>query len=169
MASANYEIMTPYSIQDAIQNKEGLQISKILNSNLNYTNTTVRDSKLTQKELQTFISSVVNRAAYFKGSIFANNQYRDEELTVQFSLNSQFDGFNTSKQVKIKDYNGKPGYLELSNIQAKLVRIKNFWQRDIVSCQINVTIDTHFTDMEDFLNTDTMKLRMHLEASDPNQ
>jgi hypothetical protein len=35
----------------------------------------------------------------FKGSIFMNEQHRDEELKVEFAINSKFDGFNISKQV----------------------------------------------------------------------
>ena len=37
----------------------------------------------------------------------------------------------------------------------------------MVTCDINVIIDTHFTDLEDFFNTETLKVRLHLEASDP--
>jgi hypothetical protein len=49
-----------------------------------------------------FIEQVGNNASFFKGSIFANDQYRDEELRIEFAINSKFDGFNISRQLTVE-------------------------------------------------------------------
>lgn len=48
-----------------------------------------------------FIEQVGNNASLFKGSIFSNGQYRDEELRFEFTLNSKFDGFNISREISV--------------------------------------------------------------------
>ena len=55
--------------------------------------------KLSYGEKKYFIDQVPNNVTLFKGSIFMNEQHRDEELKVEFAINSKFDGFNISKQV----------------------------------------------------------------------
>lgn len=44
----------------------------------------IERGKLTLDEQQYFVEQVTNRPAYFAGSIFANDQYRDEEMRLQF-------------------------------------------------------------------------------------
>jgi len=66
----------------------------------------IEKGELTLSEQQHFVEQVSNRAAYFKGSIFANDQYRDEEMRIQFTINSKFDGFNISKEIEF----GKPDF-----------------------------------------------------------
>jgi hypothetical protein len=46
-----------------------------------------------------FIEQVGNNASLFKGAIFANDQYRDEELRFEFAINSKFDGFNITREI----------------------------------------------------------------------
>ena len=55
---------------------------------------------LSQGEEKYFIDQVPNNVTLFKGSIFTNDQFRDEELRIEFAINSKFDGFNISKQVE---------------------------------------------------------------------
>ena len=64
-----------------------------------------------------------DRAAFFKGSFYANDQYKEEELQFEFTLNNKFDGFNISRSVdfqEIIDSNGEksllPGQAKFSNI-----------------------------------------------------
>lgn len=52
---------------------------------------------LSQDEEKYFIDQVPNNVTLFKGSIFTNDQFRDEELRIEFAINSKFDGFNISK------------------------------------------------------------------------
>ncbi len=49
-----------------------------------------------------FIEQVGNNASLFKGSIFANDQFRDEELRIEFAINSKFDGFNISREMNVE-------------------------------------------------------------------
>ena len=58
-----------------------------------------------------FIEQVGNNASLFKGSIFSNGQYRDEELRFEFTLNSKFDGFNISREISVKN-----GTLKITNV-----------------------------------------------------
>ena len=62
----------------------------------------IEKGELTLSEQQYFVEKISNRAAYFMGLIFANDQYRDEEMRIQFTINSKFDGFNISKQIEFE-------------------------------------------------------------------
>ena len=94
--------------------------------------------------MQIFINNIENRAAYFKGSIFANDQNRDEELTFNFAINSKFDGFNVSRNVMFSNYTkGEgPAQLRLHKVRTKFTQNRNFWKKDTFECDIDITLDT---------------------------
>ena len=50
--------------------------------------------ELTLGEMMHFFNNIRNRAAYIKGNLFANDQNSDEQLQIEISLNSKYDGFN---------------------------------------------------------------------------
>ena len=51
-----------------------------------------------------FINNLRNRAAFIKGDIFANDQYRDEQLQIEIALNSKYDGLNKTKDIEFLEY-----------------------------------------------------------------
>lgn len=114
------------------------------------------DSNLTQREQALFVQETTNKVALFKGSIFANDQNRDEELQISFALNSKYDGFNSSKQVEVKD-----GILMIKNVPVKLIQYKNFWQRQHSACNIDLVIDTTKPESEKLT-----KIKMKFQASE---
>ena len=107
-----------------------------------------------------FIEQVGNNASLFKGSIFANGQYRDEELRFEFTLNSKFDGFNISRQLDVEK-----GQLKITNVQAIMMRVRNFWQKSTYYCSIDVTLDTMPED-QSLIKSGPTQIRMLIESSD---
>lgn len=111
---AEASLLGRFTAQQLINDREGKLIRNILDYDLNTTRVRpllsphlIEDGNLTQKELSIFIENIENRAAYFKGSLFANGQNRDEELTFTFAINSKFDGFNVSRNVMFNNKTGE--------------------------------------------------------------
>lgn len=51
-----------------------------------------------------FFNNIRNRAAYIKGNLFANDQNSDEQLQIEISLNSKYDGFNESRDIEFLEF-----------------------------------------------------------------
>ena len=126
----------------------------------------LQQGKLNKGEMMHFINKLRNRATYIKGNLFANDQNSDEQLQIEISLNSKYDGFNTSKDIEFFEYNANtirsnklnktPGMadgqhenenvvisqIKMNNVRVRLMRIKNFWDKETRYCSINMTLDT---------------------------
>lgn len=61
---------------------------------------------LKQGEMMYFVNNLRNRAAYIKGSIFANDQNSDEQLQIEIALNSKYDGLNSTKSIEFQEFLG---------------------------------------------------------------
>lgn len=60
----------------------------------------LHNGELTFGEMMHFFNDIKNRAAYIKGNLFANDQYSDEQLQIEISINSKYDGFNQSREIE---------------------------------------------------------------------
>ena len=64
----------------------------------------LQKGSLTLGEMMHFFNNIRNRAAYIKGSLFANDQNSDEQLQIEISLNSKYDGFNESRNIEFLEF-----------------------------------------------------------------
>jgi hypothetical protein len=88
------------------------------------------------REEQYFLNKIRNKAAYIKGSLFSNNQFRDEELQINFAVNSVFNSLNVSNLTT--DFN--KGIVKILNIETQIKRFRNFWPKGMYHCNLDVTI-----------------------------
>jgi hypothetical protein len=106
-----------------------------------------------------FFNNIRNRAAYIKGNLFANDQNSDEQLQIEISLNSKYDGFNQSRDIEFLEFPARAhlednnrtmfapihivtSQIKINNLKVRLMRIKNFWEKENRYCYINMTLDT---------------------------
>ena len=106
-----------------------------------------------------FINKLRNRAAYIKGNLFANDQHSDEQLQIEISINSKYDGFNASKDIQFFEFDGNTigsnklnktprmaggphenenliiSQIKVSKVRVLLTRIKNFWEKETRYCE----------------------------------
>ena len=99
-----------YGIEDDIRQ----QILRSNDTNKKLDPSAIQEGHLSQRDQQYFLSLVNDKVAYFKGSFYANDQFKEEELQFQFSISSKFDGFNISRSAdfqSILDTNDKPSLI----------------------------------------------------------
>ena len=82
------------------------------------------------------MNKIRNKAAYIKGSLFSNNQFRDEELQLNFAINSIINALNVSNVAT--DF--KNGIVKIINIETQIKRFRNFWPKGMYHCNLDVTI-----------------------------
>lgn len=147
--------------------------------------------KLSQAEQKYFIDRVPNNASLFKGSIFLNDKHRDEELKMEFVLNSKYDGLNITKQVEfgsledLTHSNGSPALngissqVKIRNLLVKVSNVRNNWSTQYEICHLDVTFDAIWSwnsKSSPFQNSllpdahkNDLKFRILLESSDPKK
>ena len=162
------------------------EFERTLRSDIEFNSTADREklANLTQVSLDKMNMSLIehmyffdklnNKAAHFSGSLYSNGQYRDEEIMLQFSLNSKFDAFNLSKKIEVEYVNGSDSQvsrIKICDHMLKMRVIRNFWQVERRVVKVNITIDTVANPLTDgtnvnslLSNPDNLRFRMLLTS-----